>query len=192
MTSTYDLVVLAGGTARRLGGRDKVTLPLDGTSSVERLLAQTADAGRVIGVGEVRETSRPIFWCREEPPGSGPLAAVAAALPHASGDIVLVAAGDMPFLGEAKQALLDALAGAELADAATLCDGAGVRQPLAAAYRRDALMRRIRDLDEVADRPARLLLDGLNVVDVPADRSADDIDTWDDVYRIEEELRRAR
>ncbi len=192
MHEQYDLVVLAGGGARRLGGIDKIVLPLNGVSSLERLLASCADATRVVVAGPARETSRSVTWCREEPAGSGPLAAVAAALPQTAADVVVVAAGDMPLLGDAKDRLLAALDAQNDADAAVLRDDEGIRQPLAAAYRRTALLRRIEELGDVAGLPAKLLLANLHLVDVPAGVAAADVDTWDDVHRIEEELNRAR
>lgn len=192
MSQRYDLVLLAGGAATRLGGVDKVALALDGTSSLERLLLACTDANRVIAVGPARYTSLPVTWVVEDPPLSGPLAAVSAAVPFTSAPVVLVAAGDMPFVGEAKEQLLGALAGDDGPEAAALCDGDAVRQPLAAAYARGALVRRLAELGDVAHRPARLLLEGLRVKDVPGAQAAADVDTWDDVYRIEEEMRRAR
>lgn len=192
MSVGYDLVVLAGGGATRLGGVDKVMLPLDGISSLDRLLAACADAERRVVVGPPRDTSYAVTWCQEDPPGVGPLAGVAAALPETTADIIVVFAGDMPFVGEAKTSLLAALEGDDVADAAVLRDDEGVHQPLGAAYRRHALLRRIEMLGEVANRPARLLLEGLELVPVAAAGATTDCDTWDDVYRIEEELRRAR
>ena len=169
-----------------------MTLPIEGVSSLERLLAACTDAQRVVVVGPPRDVSRPVTWCREEPQGSGPFAAVAAAVVHTEADVVLVAAGDMPLLGLAKLQLLGALESDPAAHAAVLLDADGVRQPLGAAYRRDALVRRFVEMPDPRDRPAKLLLDGLRVNDVAAAGAAADCDTWDDVYRIEEELRRAR
>ena len=187
---SYDLVVLAGGGATRLGGVDKVTLPLAGISPLERLLCTAADAGNVVVVGPPRQTSREVTWCLEEPAGSGPLAAVAAAFPYLRAPTVVVAAGDMPSFGEATRTLLAALEDSSHADAAVLIDETGIRQPLAAAYRRDALVRRVRELGQLTGRPARLLLEEIQLVDVPAVGASADVDTWDDVHRIEQELRK--
>lgn len=188
----HDVVVLAGGGATRLGGVDKVTLPLAGRSSLDRVLESTSGADRVVVVGPQRPTPVPVTWCRESPEGSGPLAAVAAAMPHTGADVVVVVAGDMPRVGAALDALLAALAAAPGVDAAVLHDAAGVAQPLAAAYRRLALTRRLTAVGDPTGRPARLLLDQLVTVPVTVAGAADDCDTWDDVDRIERELRRAR
>jgi molybdopterin-guanine dinucleotide biosynthesis protein A len=187
----YDLVVLAGGRASRMGGVDKLAIPVDGRSSLDRLLAAAPDRTRVIAVGPTRRTRRPVIWCREVPAGGGPLAAVAAALPLTSAGTVLVAAGDMPRLGEAFDSLVAALHAHPDADVATLCDDAGMRQPLAAAYRRAALARRLDCLGDPAGRPARLLLNDMVVLDVTGGTATGDCDTWADVERITEELRRA-
>jgi molybdopterin-guanine dinucleotide biosynthesis protein A len=188
-TAGYDLVVLAGGRASRMGGVDKLAVPVDGRSSLDRLLAAAPDRTRVIGVGPTRSTRRPVRWCREVPAGGGPLAAVAAALPSTSAGTVLVAAGDMPRLGEAFDRLVAALQAQPDADVATLCDTEGIRQPLAAAYRRAALVRRLECISDPAGRPARLLLDDMVVVEVPGGTATGDCDTWADIERISDELR---
>jgi molybdopterin-guanine dinucleotide biosynthesis protein A len=185
----YDLVVLAGGRARRLGGIDKVALPLAGRSSLTRLLDAATTAQRVVVVGPSRETPRPVTWCRESPPGGGPLAAVAAALPLTSARAVVVVAGDMPRVGEALDRLVGELDGHPLADVTVLCDRQGVRQPLAAVYRRDSLRDRLRVIGDPADRAARLLLDDMTVVEVAAPSATVDCDTWDDIAAVTEELR---
>jgi molybdopterin-guanine dinucleotide biosynthesis protein A len=187
----YDLVILAGGRASRMGGVDKLAVPLDGRSSLDRLLAAAPDGTRVIAVGPTRRTTRPVIWCREVPSGGGPLAAVAAALPLTSAGTVLVAAGDMPRLGEAFDSLVAVLDTRPDADVATLCDNEGMRQPLAAAYRRAALARRLECIGVPAGRPARLLLDDMVVLDITGCTATEDCDTWADIERIGEELRRA-
>lgn len=191
MQTGYDLVVLAGGLARRMGGVDKLAVPVDGRSSLDRLLAAAPDRTRVIAVGPTRRTARPVIWCREVPAGGGPLAAAAAALPWTSAESVLVAAGDMPRLGEAFDRLVVALHARPDADVAALCDTDGVRQPLAAVYRRSALVRRLESIGDPAGRPARLLLDEMVVLDVTGGTATGDCDTWTDIDRITEELRRA-
>jgi molybdopterin-guanine dinucleotide biosynthesis protein A len=187
----YDLVVLAGGRSRRMGGVDELSVPVDGRSSLDRLLAAAPDRARVIAVGPTRRTERPVTWCREVPAGGGPLAAIAAALPWTSAGTILVAAGDMPRLGEAFHRLVAALEAQPDADVAALCDANGVRQPLAAIYRRAALVRRLESIGDPVGRPARLLLHDMVVIEVTGGASAADCDTWTDIHRITEELRRA-
>lgn len=203
----YVAVVLAGGAGRRVGGADKTTLALGGgPSALERVLAAVAGAERVVVVGPRRELPGAVQpdWVREEPPGGGPLAAVAAGvaavdrdLPAPAGrsgpvggraEAVLVLAGDMPLVGAAVDALL--AAAADGPDGAVLVDAAGVRQPLAAAYRPGWLTDRLAALGDPAGQPVRRLLDGAAVTEVP-DRwqASADFDTWPDRDRIEELLR---
>jgi molybdopterin-guanine dinucleotide biosynthesis protein A len=117
----FDAVVLAGGSARRLGGVDKAALEVGGRSLLDRVLDAVADASRVVVVGPVRTTDAPVVWCREEPAGGGPVAALAAGLAHVQADRVVVLAGDLPFL------TADVVT--QLRDAATGRDGALVVDP---------------------------------------------------------------
>lgn len=160
-----------------------------GRSSLTRLLDAATTAQRVVGVGPPRQTGRPVTWCRESPPGGGPLAAVAAALPLTSAPTVVVVAGDMPRVGEALDRLRGELERNPSADVAVLCDRQGVRQPLAAVYRRDSLGDRLRVIGDPVDRAVRLLLDDMTVVEVAAPSATVDCDTWDDIAIITEELR---
>ena len=94
----YDALVLAGGQARRLGGVDKMAIPLGGRDLLDRVLDAVPDADRVVVVGPSRPLPRPVAWRREDPPGGGPVAAIAAGLPATSAPLVAVLAGDLPFL----------------------------------------------------------------------------------------------
>ena len=94
----YDALVLAGGEARRLGGRDKVALVVGGVPLLDRVLAACASAQQTVVVGPHRSTSRPVTWCREDPPGGGPVPALRAGLVHVTAERVAVLAADLPFL----------------------------------------------------------------------------------------------
>lgn len=78
-------VVLAGGRSRRMSGRDKVRIDLDGRTALARVLAAVPDlvpAGRRIVVGpEVLREDLPagteeVRLVREEPAFGGPVAAL--------------------------------------------------------------------------------------------------------------------
>ena len=75
-------IVLAGGTSSRMGGVDKTRLPVAGTSSLERVL-RAAPADHLIVVGPEQQDAADLharysaWFVREDPPGSGPLAALA-------------------------------------------------------------------------------------------------------------------
>ena len=183
---TYDAVVLAGGTARRFGGAtDKVALEVEGTPLLDRVLVGCAGARTTIVVGPRRPTRRPVSWVREQPPGGGPVAAVAAALPSVTADRVLLLAADLPFFEPATAAvLLRELDGDLDADAAVLVDADGRDQPLAAAYRTAPLLAALRALGDPAGLPLRRLVGGLATRRIAdADGAALDCDTWDDLAR---------
>jgi molybdopterin-guanine dinucleotide biosynthesis protein A len=76
------VIVLAGGAARRLGGADKPALTVAGRSLLDGVLDRAAglDPAGIVVVGPHRPTSAAVRWAREQPPGGGPLAALAAGL----------------------------------------------------------------------------------------------------------------
>ncbi|MFN2523313.1 MAG: molybdenum cofactor guanylyltransferase [Mycobacteriales bacterium] len=136
MAEPYDAVVLAGGSARRLGGADKPALLVGEVSLLDRVVLAVADAATVTCVGPERPTARAVTWVREEPPGGGPVAALAAGLPYVTADQVALLAADLPFLDAATIRLLR---DAATADGAVLTDADGRDQLLVGVWRTDAL-----------------------------------------------------
>ena len=74
------VIVLCGGTSRRLGGVDKTRESLSGTTVLDYLLDDLPPGWPVVCVGEMRATTRSVQWCRESPAGGGPVAGIAAGL----------------------------------------------------------------------------------------------------------------
>lgn len=189
--TAYDAMVLAGGGARRLGGADKPALLVGGRSLLDRVLAACPDAGATVVVGPSRETVRGgVRWTREQPPGGGPVAAIAAGLVHVSAERVLLLAADLPFLDRPTVTrLLAALDPAET-DAALLVDAAGRDQPLAAAYRTAPLRASLAALGDPAGLPLRRLTAPLRTVRL-ADPAgvAYDCDTWEELAQARERER---
>ncbi|MDH6580174.1 molybdopterin-guanine dinucleotide biosynthesis protein A [Kitasatospora sp. MAP5-34] len=198
--TAYDAMVLAGGGARRLGGADKPALLVGGRSLLDRVLAACPDAGTTVVVGPWRETVRDgVRWTREQPPGGGPVAAVAAGLGYVTADRVLLLAADLPFLDRPTVIrLLAALGDApedpsedpDRPDAALLVDAAGRDQPLAAAYRTAALRASLAALGDPAGLPLRRLTAPLHTVRL-ADPAgvAYDCDTWEELAQARERER---
>ncbi|GHC37103.1 NTP transferase domain-containing protein [Streptomyces cinnamoneus] len=186
MTDTdYDAVVLAGGAARRLGGADKPAVRVGGRPLLDRVLSACAGAGRTVVVGPRRPTVRPVTWTREEPPGGGPLAGLAAGLRHVGAERVLVLSADLPFLeAEAVGALLEAI-GVTGGEGAVLTDAGGREQPLVAVYGAEPLRRELGLL--VAEHgtlnglPLRLLTNELELARLHHLTAAFDCDTWEDI-----------
>jgi molybdopterin-guanine dinucleotide biosynthesis protein A len=180
---TWAAVILAGGRGSRLGNVEKASLESDGRSLLDHALAAVAAAAEVVVVGDPVPTSTPTRFVREEPVGSGPLAAASAGVSALTGtsDLVIVLAVDMP--GVTAQTVSRLLEAAAHGDGAWLTDAAGRRQ--AAGAVRPAVIARLTQEDgDLAGRPLRLLLEAPGTVAMPAvDREADDVDTWEDVAR---------
>ncbi|MEV4437735.1 NTP transferase domain-containing protein [Streptomyces sp. NPDC049577] len=184
----YDVVVLAGGAARRLGGADKPGVRIGGRALLDRVLGACPDAARTVVVGPRRATARPVLWTREEPPGGGPLAALHAGLRHATAGTVLVLSADLPFLRPDTVRELLTEAGAAGTEGTLLVDPAGRDQPLVAAYRTEPLRRELALLatehGTLTGLPLRLLLSDLTLTRLhrPTDSpDSFDCDTWDDI-----------
>jgi molybdopterin-guanine dinucleotide biosynthesis protein A len=94
----WDAVVVAGGRATRMAGRDKLAIDIGGRTMLDRALDALADAAQVVVVGPRRALEHAVVWCREDPPGGGPAAAIAAGLRHVSATTVVVLAGDQPLV----------------------------------------------------------------------------------------------
>lgn len=171
-----------------MGGADKPALVVDGATLLDRVLRATDGCGRTVVVGPERPTARPVLWAREEPPGGGPLAALAAGLELVRDDVVLLLAADLPFLTPAAtQQLLDALGGH---DGAVLSDGERP-QWLCSAWRTQRLRDSLVGLDP-AGLPLRAALGGLSAVQVTSPLLPPpwtDCDTPEDLRRAREQAR---
>jgi molybdenum cofactor guanylyltransferase len=136
------VIVLCGGTSRRLAGFDKTRESLAGTTVMDHLLDALPSGWDVVCVGEERVTTRSVEWCRESPPGGGPVAGITAGLDHLrqpGTEMCVVVGGDMPFAAPAVPRLVDMLDARPELDAMLATDPDGRRQPLLAAYRCGAL-----------------------------------------------------
>ena len=77
-------------------GRDKLAEPLGSATVLDVTLAGLPAGWPVVCVGPERPTARPVTWTVEQPPGGGPVPAIAAGLAHVTTPVVVVLAGDMP------------------------------------------------------------------------------------------------
>lgn len=137
MGPPFDAVVLAGGRARRLGGVDKPGLDLAGRTLLRRVADAAGDARRLVVVGPSRPDLPGAVFTREDPPGAGPVPAIAAGLTRVSAPWVAVLAADLPFLRPGHLAALHRLAVDR--DGALLVDDGGQEQWLAGMWRTDTL-----------------------------------------------------
>lgn len=183
----YDAVVLAGGGARRLGGRDKAALEVGGRSLLDRVLAALAEARRTVVVGPARSLPPGVMSTSERPAGGGPVAGLAAGLELVDAPLVAVLACDLPFITVSTlRTLLAALQTHDAAavDGAQLVDESGRRQPLAAVYRTAALRTALASLVQVSNSSMRAMLGGVTMLDVAGvAEQVWDCDTWADLDR---------
>jgi molybdopterin-guanine dinucleotide biosynthesis protein A len=165
----FDAVVLAGGRGERMGGVDKAEIVVGGRRMLDVVLEACADAERIILVGPQRPTPRPVSWVREEPPGGGPCAALAAAVPQLTSPTTVLLAVDLPHLTSALVA--------KLADAAPVVgvDQDGREQWLLSAWPRDALV------DVPAGGSLGRFLSTLPHGTMSFGHEAQDVDTRDDL-----------
>jgi molybdopterin-guanine dinucleotide biosynthesis protein A len=178
----YDAIVLAGGAATRLGGIAKPQLEVDGRTLLDRVVAAVAEARRVVLVGPAQPVRGEVVFCREEPPGGGPVAAIAAGVPHTRAEVVVVLAADLPSIAPAVPALLDAL---PTSGAALLVDASGRVNYLAAAWRRRDLLDALAALGDPFGVAARTLAAGVHQVHVPDLAGwGRDCDTWEDLAHV--------
>jgi molybdopterin-guanine dinucleotide biosynthesis protein A len=181
VADVWDALVLAGGQARRLAGADKPAVLIGGRTLLDRAVAAVAAAGRVVVVGPPRPLDHDVEWCQEDPPGGGPVAAIAAGLPRTTAEVVVVLAADLPYVAPAVPVLVRTLAESG-ADLAMLADDTGRANHLAAAWRRAALEAALAATAQPRGAAVRSLLTAVTVVLVPDDAGwGRDCDTWDDV-----------
>jgi molybdopterin-guanine dinucleotide biosynthesis protein A len=175
----FAAVIVAGGAGRRLSGMDKPAIEVGGRSLLARAVAAVADAEQVVVVGPERPLDREVTWTREDPPGTGPLAALAAGLAALGpADEVAVLAADLPGVTEHTVRRLRAALGDRAG--AVLTDADGHRQWLLGVWRRDALQAVLPE--NPANQSLRRTLGTLPIVEVPAEPGeAADVDTPDDL-----------
>lgn len=184
----FDAVILAGGRGSRLGGAAKADLDLGGARLVDRAASAARGIGaeRVVIVGPDVAASRGTVLVREDPPFSGPLAAVAAALPELTGEWTLLLSCDLVHPDLVCRRLvraLGALTADDSSDGVVLQDDDGRAQWLSGVHRTAALRSAVADLGgDLADRPIRrLFAEGrLRRLDAPTWETAD-IDSADDL-----------
>lgn len=180
-------IVLAGGAARRLSGVDKPMLKVGRIPLLHKAIDALRDADDVVVVGPWRDGLPPVHWTRENLPGGGPVAALAAGLAalqrEPDADVVVLAA-DLPGISASTVGRLRAARGD--ADGAVLVDATGRRQWLTGVWRLTSLR------DALPAQPAgasvHRTLGALAVVEVPALLGeAADVDTAGDLARARRE-----
>lgn len=175
-------VVLAGGTAARMGGIDKAGIELHGRTLLELAVDAFLDADEVVVVAPDNvPTSRPVTFACEDPPRGGPVAGLLTGVDALLRPprLVGVLAVDMPRVTAATMRRLREAA--EGHDGAFLVDGDGRRQ-LAGVLDAAALAGVRPDLEGQHGMALHRLLAPLRLAQVAAGGDeALDIDSWEDL-----------
>jgi molybdopterin-guanine dinucleotide biosynthesis protein A len=178
-------VIFAGGNATRFGGVDKMLIEVDGRTLLSRSVDAVRGAERVVIVGPEREIGVPVRWEREDPPGAGPLAALAAGV-AALEDLpdethVAVLAGDLLGITVGTVAKLrSTLDENPAAEGALLVDAEGFTQWMHAVWRLGSLRTSVPP--DSAGRSLKSVLGASPQILVPAELGeADDVDSQDDL-----------
>jgi molybdenum cofactor guanylyltransferase len=141
----FDAVVLAGGRGTRLGGADKPGLIVGVQTLLGSVVSAVTSAGadRIVVVGPERPAAFSpgpgdlstgelgtgargrVRYAREDPPGCGPVAALACGLGQVSAPALVLLAADLPFLRATHVTrLLTVLAGRDVPGVVLLDDSA--------------------------------------------------------------------
>ena len=189
----FDAVVLAGGQGSRLGGVSKADLVVGGVRLLDLVLDAARDARTRVVVGDVAAPAG-VLVTREDPPGTGPAAGLAAGLGVIDDPApwTLVLACDLPDATGVVPSLLEAAARAD-ADTDGCCAAGrdGSLQWLLGLYRTPALHRAVAAYGDPRNRSVRGMLASLALAPVTADGGlTDDLDTWADHARWNAHLRR--
>ncbi len=161
MEQRFGALILAGGKARRMGGRNKALLFLEERTFLARLETAFSDFEEKLlstGTPELAEGTG-FLPLTDQVPDRGPLEGIRVALSRCRSEGLVVAACDMPlFPGELAHALINALGDRE----ALVCrDRTGGLHPLCGIYRRSCLPTIQAQLD-AGDFRVRQILEAVN------------------------------
>lgn len=188
----FDSVIVAGGRSSRLGGTPKAELQRGDESLVEITVRSVHQAGSAVVVGpENLDVPYGTLRTREDPPFSGPAAAVAAGLellahqPNRAAWTAVLAC-DMPDVAGAVRTLADAAAHLPSdADGLIATAADGHRENLAVMIRTEPLTTVFSE-HPARDRSVRSFWKHLRLIEVAVpEGSTQDVDTWEDVTRFD-------
>jgi molybdopterin-guanine dinucleotide biosynthesis protein A len=188
------VILLAGGSSRRMGS-DKANIDFGSGTLLIFQLEQIPSTFTVVVVGETIDTrpeiTGPTITCtRENPPGAGPVAALAAGLEQVNTPAIALLAVDAPFaLPHLLRCKLDPNSHALIPR-----ERGGKAQYLAGLYRSESLRRALEQLGSPANKSMRELtahLPSIDYLELGPEDGQDfmDIDTPQDLVTAREFLR---
>ena len=159
-----EVIILTGGSSTRFGS-DKSKIDFAGLPLVEQVLAYFPVETRFIVVGpSFPSTKYDLRFTQEDPPGGGPVAALAAGLQMVESEYVALVATDMPFAGKAIAQLFQYLPLTK--DALIPIDSKRKPQPLCAIYRVTSLQRALSGMAALSGKSMRSLISLLEVSEI--------------------------
>lgn len=186
LTSSWDALILAGGTSSRMA-HDKASLVIAGETMLARSVNAASQAKTIVVSGLEQALPHPVVWSLEDPPFSGPVAAIVEALPLISSEWVVIIPCD---LAHPEEVVAELTAHNTGADALIARDPEGHIQWLTARVKTEALSRAVTAL-ESSDIPVRNLFAEMNIefVDAPSTFPAiwEDMDTPEELLKVSEE-----
>ena len=185
MKKRLSAMILTGGTSSRFGS-DKSQAKFGANSLIENLLITLPPEIDIVIVGpQLEKSSRQVGYTQEHPRGGGPVAAIEAGLNLITSEFVVIIATDMPFASQILAVLTENFPDSE--EATIPLDSAGIRQPLCALYRSDALARALAQLGSTNRQSVRNLIKNLTVKELHLEpalrRILLDVDTPSDLER---------
>ena len=187
----FDAVVLAGGRGTRLGGTDKPGLIVGGQTLLSAVVSAVTSAGadRIVVVGPERMgAGGRVRYAPEDPPGRGPVAALACGLEQVSAPVIVLLAADLPFLRPAHVTRLVTALAAQQAPGVVLLDDSARLQWLVSGWLAAGLRCA---LDRYQGSSLGGLLGPLDPVLLPDETAAGEPPAWLDCDTAGD-LRRAR
>lgn len=177
---SIDSIVVAGGKASRLGGVDKVMMPLadSGQSLLQAVVAQCP--GRVVVVGPKRNVVGVDSWV-DDSGELGPASGIWYGLAQVNTEYVFICAGDQVLQSGTVTRISKA---AQSHDGAWAVRADGTGQPLCAVVKTE-LIRELLAPTQGAHQSPLKLMSTLDMQPVTVNEGdVDDVDTWDDVRRL--------
>lgn len=174
------VIVLGGGKGTRMGGVDKAGVTAHGEALIDRLYDQLPDNTQPLLVSPYPHNRPQVV---EDPPFGGPVAGIAAAVPHLDTEHIAVLAVDAPDSPRMLPRLVEALTEQDADVAVTVSDD--YLQPLCAVWNADSLraaLERIGDPQNVAAK--RLLRAAASCVEVDGNGYENDVDTPEELAQL--------
>lgn len=189
-------LILAGGRSTRFGGGEKSLKLVGGKRMICRVVDALSGAvdELVISVRDEQQKDRLFpfisgyYFAYDEVQGIGPLSGIYSGLKRLKGDYVVIAACDMPLINTAAIKLLFEKARGH--DAAVPGHAGGFIEPLHAVYRREAMLKAVKESiaagESKISAPLKRLKDVVYVSDEDIKKVDPDLDTFLNINRAED------